>query len=101
MDAKGKHVNGWSDFAIAYHPDCPHCRKIVKDVEQLGQFIADKKMPVNLVVINMSKTMDFVDDLKIEGFPSLKLYKTDGTMTEYHKKPVFDNFVKFLKDNGI
>ena len=45
--------------------------------------------------------MQFVDDLKVEGFPSLKFYRADGTVNPFHHKPIFENFVEFLKENGV
>merc|ERR1712032_596657 len=57
------HLDNLPDFAVAYHPECPHCQTIVQSIEDLNSFINSKHVPVNLITINMSKTMQFLDDL--------------------------------------
>ena len=86
---------------IAYHPECPHCKIIVKDVEQLHEYILSKKIPVNLILINMSKTMKYIDDLKIDGVPAIKLYGNNGTVAEFKHSPTLNNFKTFMQENGI
>ena len=44
--------------------------------------------------------MKYIDELKMDGVPAITLYKNDGKNTEFKKKPSYQNFVQFLKDNG-
>ena len=44
--------------------------------------------------------MKYVDELKMDGVPTIKLYQNNGKSTEFNKNPNYQNFVQFLKDNG-
>ena len=45
------------DFVAAYHPACPHCHSMVQDFIKLADKVKDSNAKVNVVAINMSKTM--------------------------------------------
>ena len=67
----------------AYHPQCPHCTHMVQDYKILADEVKDKKLDLEVVAINMSKT-DF-EAAGIEGVPVIRLYKKDGSMVEMKK----------------
>ena len=57
-DAKKVLIKGF-DFkypvlVVAYHPQCPHCHKMVDDFKKLAHDMKEKKMHVELAAINMS-----------------------------------------------
>ena len=41
-------------LVVAYHPQCPHCHKMVDDFKKLAQEVKDKKQEVEIASINMS-----------------------------------------------
>ena len=90
---------------VAYHPECPHCQTIVPYVERLNQFIQNKNIPVNLITINMSKTMQFSEELNLTGFPTIRLYKpgksSASDFVQFDKDSGFAAYVQFLKENGV
>ena len=51
---------------IAYHPECPHCKQIVKFIKLFAKKIEEEKIKINLIAINLSKsTWEQMDQLKI------------------------------------
>jgi hypothetical protein len=72
---------------IAYHPECPHCKQIVKFIKLFAKKIEEEKIKINLIAINLSKsTWEQMDQLKIEEFPTLRLYLNDGRNFTYGDK---------------
>ena len=55
---KAPHMNNKPDLMIAYHPECPHCVQMVQEVNKLAKKTLDDDIDVNIVTINMSKSMD-------------------------------------------
>ncbi len=50
------HKDQRADFAIAYHPQCPHCVSMVDEAKELAKLIKEQNRNVNVVAINMSKS---------------------------------------------
>ena len=66
---------------IIYHPQCRFSSSIVPDVKYFAERLRMKKLPVNVIGINMSKADKTVfESLKINSVPTIRLYKKDGTM---------------------
>ena len=87
---------------IAYHPQCPHCKKIVGEVKSLAKKVKENKMKVNIIALNLSRiTWDQVAELKIEYFPTLRLYKQGGEIINFENDSKSQTIYEFLKKNGI
>ena len=87
---------------IAYHPQCPHCKTIVGEVKSLAKKVKENKMKVNIIALNLSRiTWDQVAELKIEYFPTLRLYKQGGEIVNFENDSKSQTIFEFLKKNGI
>ena len=71
---KGPMVDGVPEFVVAYHPQCPHCHKMVEDYKKVAEEAKTKGVKLSVIGVNMSKTGKYADDLKIDGFPTVRLY---------------------------
>ena len=99
---KVPHMDQKADFVIAYHPECPHCVSMVQEVEQLAKKATEEDLDVNVVTINMSKSMDQVNALDVHAYPTIRLYKNDGKAIKFPRKPrKMENMLEFLHENGI
>ena len=99
---KKPHMNGKPDLMIAYHPECPHCVTMKPEVEKLAKKALQDDIDVNIVTINMSKSMEQIDDLGVHSYPTIKLFKNDGKDVKFPRKPKkMENLVEFLKENGV
>ena len=59
-------------------------------------------MKVNIIALNLSRiTWDQVAELKIEYFPTLRLYKQGGEIVNFENDSKSQNIFEFLKKNGI
>eukprot|EP00355_Strombidium_rassoulzadegani_P003206 CAMPEP_0168611854 /NCGR_PEP_ID=MMETSP0449_2-20121227/2588_1 /TAXON_ID=1082188 /ORGANISM="Strombidium rassoulzadegani, Strain ras09" /LENGTH=163 /DNA_ID=CAMNT_0008652345 /DNA_START=1 /DNA_END=489 /DNA_ORIENTATION=- len=92
---------GNPDLVVAYHPQCPHCHTMVHEYTKLSEYVKQHNIPVNVMSINMSKTMKYADQLGINSYPTVRLYKSRAVVREFEEKRNFDNLVEFLKTNGI
>lgn len=84
------YINNHTEFVVAYHPKCPHCHTMVDDFKKLAKIVKDKKLELELVAINMSKTDG--DAAGIEGVPTVKLIKKDGKIENYEDHRKMDAF---------
>ena len=90
------------EFVVAYHPQCPHCHKMVEDYKKVAADAKEKGIKVNVIAVNMSKTGKYADELQIDGFPTVRLYSAPGQFKEFdgeHRN--YDGFVQFLKKEGV
>ena len=72
-------------LVVAYHPQCPHCHKMVDDFKKLATEIKNSNLKdkVELAAINMS--MDGTsDDLEIEAYPTIRFYKAKNDFEKFH-----------------
>ena len=62
----------------------------------------EEDLDVNVVTINMSKSMDQVNALDVHAYPTIRLYKNDGKAIKFPRKPrKMENMLEFLHENGI
>ena len=75
---------------------------MVQEVNKLAKKTIDDDIDVNIVTINMSKSMDQINDLGVFAYPTIKLFKNDGKDVRFPRKPrKMENMLEFLKENGI
>uniref|UniRef100_A0A7S3MY22 Thioredoxin domain-containing protein n=1 Tax=Strombidium inclinatum TaxID=197538 RepID=A0A7S3MY22_9SPIT len=89
------------EFVVAYHPQCPHCTNMVQDYVKLATLVKEKDLDVNIMAINMSKSWDQSEQLKVNAFPTIRLFKEGHQVIEYEGHHNYEGFVQFLKKNGI
>lgn len=67
-------------FLEAYAPWCGHCKKLAPIWDDLGMAFADSSGSSKVVIAKIDATEnDLPKALKVEGFPTLMLFKGDGT----------------------
>merc|ERR1711953_225189 len=79
-----------------FAPWCGHCKNIMGVWDQLGE-----KFPDHLVA-KIDATVNEVPGLPhVHTFPTIKLYRTDGTEAEYNGERTVEGISKFLTTDGV
>jgi len=81
-------------FVEFYAPWCGHCKSLAPIWDELGEKFKDAE---DIVIAKMDATANEVKDVKVRGFPTLKLFKKDNTIEDYNGGRDLDSFVKFLR----
>merc|ERR1712038_753564 len=81
-----------------YAPWCGHCKQLVPTWDKLGEKFADS---ADIVIAKMDSTANELEDIKIQGFPTIKLFKKgDNKVVDYNGERTLEGFVKFLDTDG-
>jgi len=81
-------------FVEFYAPWCGHCKKLAPIWEELAEKFKDNE---KIVIAKLDATTNEVEDVKIRGFPTLKLFKAgDNSVVDYSGGRTLEDFVKFL-----
>jgi protein disulfide-isomerase A1 len=65
----------------------------------LGEHFKDS---ADIVVAKMDSTANEVEDIKIQGFPTIKLFsKGDNKVIDYNGERTLEGFTKFLESGGV
>ena len=68
---------------MAYHPDCKTCKEFAEDYERIAAKFKQQKSNVDFNAINFSN--DDIKVMKIEAFPTFRLYSGAKVFSEYGK----------------
>ena len=56
----------------------------------------------NIVIAKMDSTANELEDIKIQGFPTIKLFKKgDNKVIDYNGERTLEGFSKFLESGGM
>merc|ERR1719192_1737048 len=81
-------------FVEFYAPWCGHCKKLAPIWDELAEKFKDND---KIVIAKLDATTNEVENIKIRGFPTLKLFKSgDNSVVEYSGGRTLEDFVKFL-----
>merc|ERR1712061_784856 len=79
-----------------YAPWCGHCKQLTPIWDKLGEKYADH---ANIVIAKMDSTANELEEIKVQGFPTIKLFKK-GTneIVDYNGDRTVEGFSKFLDE---
>lgn len=93
--AKDKSKNVFVEF---YAPWCGHCKQLAPIWDQLGEKFKDSE---DIVIAKMDSTANELEDIKIEGFPTLKFFPKDSDeVIEYRGARTLESLKKFVESGG-
>jgi len=79
-----------------YAPWCGHCKKLMKVWDEIGE-----KFP-SLLVAKIDATVNEIAGLPaVHSFPTIKLYRQDGTQAEYNGERTVEGLSKFISTDGV
>lgn len=81
-----------------YAPWCGHCKQLAPIYDQLAENFKDK---TEFVVAKMDSTVNELEDIKIQSFPTIKLFVKDSDeVIDYNGERTLDGLTKFLESHG-
>lgn len=81
-----------------YAPWCGHCKQLAPIYDSLAEKFADK---TEFVVAKMDSTLNELEDIKIQSFPTIKLFPKDtDEVIDYSGERTLDAMAKFLESHG-
>jgi len=88
---------GKAVFVEFYAPWCGHCKNLAPIWDELGDhFKNDDK----IVIAKIDMIANELENVKITGFPTIKLFAEDNTVIDYSGGRALENFVEFLEGLG-
>lgn len=81
-----------------YAPWCGHCKQLVPIYDQLGEQFKDS---ADVVIAKMDSTVNELEDIKIQSFPTIKLFpKGSDEVIDYSGERTLEAMAKFVESNG-
>jgi len=79
-----------------YAPWCGHCKTMMPVLDKVAEKFPD------LLVGKIDATVNEVENLPgVHSFPTIKLYRTDGTEAEYNGERTTEGIGKFISTDGV
>lgn len=79
-------------------PWCGHCKQLTPIYEQLGEKYKDNP---DVVIAKMDATANELEDIKIQSFPTIKLFPKDSDeVIDYQGERTIEALSKFVDSNG-
>jgi len=79
-------------------PWCGHCKQLTPIYEQLGEKFKDN---ADIVVAKMDSTANELEEIKIQSFPTIKLFPKDSDeVIDYHGARTVEALANFIDSNG-
>jgi len=82
-----------------YAPWCGHCKSLEPTYNELGEKFKDSE---DIVIAKMDSTANEIEEVKVEGFPTIKLFKKgDNSIIDYNGKRTLEGMAAFLESGGV
>jgi protein disulfide-isomerase A1 len=79
-------------------PWCGHCKQLTPIYEQLGEKYKDN---ADVVVAKMDATVNELEDIKVQSFPTIKLFpKGSDEVIDYAGERTLEALARFIDSNG-
>lgn len=91
-------VNSKKDVFVKYYaPWCGHCKKLGPVFEELSEKYAGK----DVIIAELDNTLNDVEGVEIQGYPTLVLFPADGSDPVYYEgERTLEAMADFIKENG-
>jgi len=81
-----------------YAPWCGHCKQLAPIYDQLGERFKDN---ADIVIAKMDSTVNELEDVKIQSFPTIKLFpKNSDEVIDYSGERTLEALAKFVESHG-
>jgi protein disulfide-isomerase A1 len=81
-----------------YAPWCGHCKQLAPIYDQLAE---NFKSNSDIVIAKMDSTVNELEDIKIQSFPTIKYFPKDSDeVIDFNGERTLEGLTKFLESNG-
>jgi len=81
-----------------YAPWCGHCKQLAPVWEELAEAYKDHE---TIIVAKMDSTVNELENVKVQGFPTIKLFKKSNEVVDYNGQRTLEGLKNFLDSDGV
>jgi len=89
---------GANTLMMFYAPWCGHCKNLYPVWDKMTEKFASSGLKVG----KMDSTVNEIEGMaNINSYPTIRLYKKDGTQSEYNGERTVEGIAKFIETDGV